>query len=75
MAPDKATFCKNRYDIVGDIHHGDFTLNKIIAGKTDVRRLLLHSCSIEFFHPGLNKQVEFSSPVPDDFYQVLETKY
>lgn len=68
-------FAKNRYDIVGDIHHGDFTLNKIIAGKTDVRRLLLHSCSIEFFHPGLNKQVEFSSPVPDDFYQVLETKY
>lgn len=66
-------FSKNRFDIIGDIHHGDFTLNKIIAGKTNVRRLLLHSCTIEFFHPVLKQNVAFSSPVPDDFTQVLET--
>ena len=28
-------FAKNRFDIIGDTHHGDFSLNKIILADTD----------------------------------------
>ena len=65
-------FAKNRFDIVGDSHHGDFTLNKIIAGKTGVNRLLLHASSLEFTHPETQTRKAFISPEPAEIERVLE---
>lgn len=65
-------FARNRHDIVGDTHHGDFTLNKIIAEKTGVSRLLLHALSLEFTHPVLQQRLKIISPVPEAFEQVMK---
>lgn len=64
-------FAKNRFDIVGDTHHGDFTLNKILTEKTNTNRLLLHASFLEFLHPGLQKKMSFSSSVPEEFELVF----
>ncbi len=68
-------FAKNRFDIVGDSHHGDFTLNKIIAEKTGINRLLLHASLLQFAHPVTQNQVIFSSPVPKEFMQLLNAGF
>lgn len=65
-------FAKNRFDIVGDSHHGDFTLNKIITEKTGINRLLLHASSLEFTHPETQFRKEFVSPVPEEFERIIE---
>lgn len=65
-------FAKNRHDIVGDTHHGDFTLNKIIAGKTGINRLLLHALSLEFTHPGTQQRIRIDSPLPSAFEKVMQ---
>lgn len=65
-------FAKNRFDIVGDSHHGDFTLNKIITEKTGINRLLLHASSLEFTHPATQTRKEFISVVPQNFEMVME---
>lgn len=65
-------FAKNRFDIVGDSHHGDFTLNKIITEKTGINRLLLHALSLEFTHPETQTRIEYVSPVPKVFEMVMD---
>lgn len=64
-------FAKNRFDIVGDSHHGDFTLNKIITERTEINRLLLHASSLEFTHPETQTRKVFVSPVPQEFEKVM----
>ncbi len=64
-------FAKNHFDIVGDAHHGDFTLNKIITEKTGIKRLLLHASEIEFVHPATLKREKFLSPLPTEFHKIL----
>ncbi|WP_297098309.1 pseudouridine synthase [uncultured Draconibacterium sp.] len=64
-------FAKNRFDIIGDTHHGDFTLNKIILADTDIRRLFLHAGKLEFKHPVTGELVSFESPVPEEFDRLL----
>jgi tRNA pseudouridine65 synthase len=65
-------FAKNRFDIVGDTHHGDFTLNKIITEKTGINRLLLHASSLSFVPPGGIAPETFISQVPEEFQQILD---
>ncbi|WP_346858139.1 pseudouridine synthase [uncultured Draconibacterium sp.] len=65
-------FAKNQFDIVGDTHHGDFTLNKIILADTDVRRLFLHAQKLEFVHPAEGTKMVFESKLPDEFQKVME---
>jgi tRNA pseudouridine65 synthase len=65
-------FAKNQFDIVGDTHHGDFTLNKIILADTDVRRLFLHAQKLEFVHPAEGTKLVFESKLPGEFQQVME---
>lgn len=65
-------FAKNRFDIVGDSHHGDFTLNKIITEKTGIYRLMLHASELEFYHPVLEKRIRFNAPLPEDFNRLFE---
>lgn len=65
-------FAKNRFDIVGDTHHGDFTLNKIILADTGIRRLFLHAFELEFMHPVEHTKKLFTAEIPGEFYQVTE---
>lgn len=67
-------FAKNRYDILGDTHHGDFTLNKIVTEKTGVKRLFLHAGRLLFTHPQTNNKLDFSAEVPSEFLKVMDDK-
>ncbi len=60
-------FAANRFDIIGDTHHGDFALNKIVMEKTKSKRLFLHASELEFMHPSTGKQVHFNAPLPVEF--------
>jgi len=60
-------FAKNRFDIVGDTHHGDFTLNKILTEKTGIKRLFLHAGELTFKQPSSNEQVTFKAKLPTEF--------
>ncbi|QGY47162.1 hypothetical protein GM418_26910 [Maribellus comscasis] len=64
-------FTQNHFDILGDTHHGDFTLNKIITEKTGVKRLFLHAGQLKIKHPALEEELTFSSDLPKEFQQVL----
>lgn len=64
-------FAKNRFDIVGDTHHGDFTLNKILTEKTGIKRLFLHAGELSFNHPANDKQVTFTAKLPTEFDTLL----
>ena len=65
-------FAKNRFDILGDTHHGDFTLNKIITEKTGIKRLYLHAGRLQFTHPETKEKMEFSSKLPIEFSKVFD---
>lgn len=65
-------FAQNRHDILGDTHHGDFTLNKIVTAETEVRRLFLHAQKLKFGHPVTGKQLEFEASRPPEFNRVLD---
>lgn len=64
-------FAQHHFDILGDTHHGDFTLNKIVTADTGAKRLFLHASQINFVHPVSKEQLSFEAPLPEDFQQVL----
>ncbi|MFW6277734.1 MAG: RluA family pseudouridine synthase [Prolixibacteraceae bacterium] len=64
-------FAKNRFDILGDTHHGDFTLNKIVAEKSGIKRLFLHAGRLAFHHPVNQEKMDFTAAVPIEFSAVL----
>ena len=65
-------FAMRRYDILGDTHHGDWTLNRIITEKTGIKRLFLHAGQLTFTHPVSQQKISFESSIPDDFQNVLQ---
>jgi tRNA pseudouridine65 synthase len=65
-------FAQHHFDILGDTHHGDFTLNKIITEMIGVKRLFLHAGKLEFTHPVSKKTVSFEAGIPSDFNSVIE---
>lgn len=65
-------FAKNRFDILGDTHHGDFTLNKIVAEKTGIKRLFLHATDLQIRHPANHSTVKINSSVPIEFETVFQ---
>lgn len=64
-------FAQHQFDILGDSHHGDFTLNKIVSEKTGIKRLFLHAGELSFFHPETNERLTFSASIPKEFYEIL----
>jgi len=66
-------FAQNHNDIVGDSHHGDFTLNKIITEKTEIRRLCLHASELGFMHTVKNEKIHFKTEVPNEFIQIMNS--
>ncbi|MGQ8335545.1 RluA family pseudouridine synthase [Sunxiuqinia sp. A32] len=65
-------FAKNRHDIVGDSHHGDFTLNKLIRAEWGHNRLMLHASKLTINHPITNERMEFFAEMPTEFEQLLK---
>ncbi len=65
-------FAQHRHDILGDSHHGDFTLNKIVTQITGIRRLFLHAAKLEFEHPVTGKFLSLESKIPEDFNTIVD---
>ena len=65
-------FAQHRHDILGDSHHGDFTLNKMVSGETGIKRLFLHAGEISVMHPETEERMKFSAPLPESFSAVLD---
>ncbi len=65
-------FAQNHNDIIGDTHHGDFTLNKIITEKTGIKRLLLHASQLDLFHPEMKERLSFHSSIPEEFNKIID---
>jgi tRNA pseudouridine65 synthase len=63
----------HRFDILGDTHHGDWTLNRIITEKTKVKRLFLHAAELSFTHPQTNEKLNFDVKLPEEFDMILNT--
>lgn len=68
-------FAMHRFDIIGDTHHGDWTLNRLITEKTGVKRLFLHAGALSFNHPVSNERMEFKSEMPTEFTEVLNFNF
>lgn len=66
-------FARNRFDIIGDSHHGDFSFNKLVIEKTGIRRLMLHAGMLKFTHPVTHARQNFTSTVPNDFNLVSDS--
>lgn len=64
-------FAQHHHDILGDSHHGDFTLNKIVSADTGIRRLFLHASKLGFTHPFTHEQISLESVLPREFSEVL----
>ncbi len=64
-------FAQHQFDILGDSHHGDFTLNKIVTEQTGIKRLFLHAAELEFDHPVTNEKLNITCDLPEEFDQVL----
>ncbi|MCU4163789.1 RluA family pseudouridine synthase [Carboxylicivirga caseinilyticus] len=65
-------FAFERFDLLGDTQHGDWTLNKIMTAETGVKRLLLHAHTLSFTHPSSGEKMNLKAPIPGEFEQVLE---
>nr|WP_321409014.1 pseudouridine synthase [uncultured Carboxylicivirga sp.] len=65
-------FAFERFDLLGDTQHGDWTLNKIMTAETGVKRLLLHAHTLSFIHPSSGEKMNLKAPIPGEFEQVLE---
>ena len=68
-------FAHNRFDILGDSHHGNFTLNKTVSAITGIKRLFLHAGKLEFKHPVTNENLSFSSLLPEEFNIIMEKTF
>lgn len=64
-------FAKNRFDMLGDTHHGDFKLNKIISEMTGIKRLFLHATELEFTHPVTKDVLKITSVLPAEFESIF----
>jgi len=64
-------FAQHQFDILGDTHHGDFMLNKLVTERIGVRRLFLHAGKLDFFHPVLQKRMSVEAKIPVDFEKVM----
>lgn len=64
---------QERYDIIGDTQHGDWTLNRLVTEKTGVQRLCLHASELSFDHPTTGQRMSFQAATPSDFTRIWFT--
>ena len=65
-------FAKNRHDIIGDTHHGNFALNKLIRDHCGFSRLMLHAGKLIFRHPVSGETLGFETALPPEFEQLMQ---
>lgn len=63
---------QQRYDIIGDTQHGDWTLNRLITERTEVHRLCLHAQRLRFIHPVTAESLTLEAPRPAEFDRIWE---
>lgn len=61
---------QQRFDIIGDTQHGDWTLNRLITESTGAQRLCLHAYRLTFQHPLTQESIRFAAPPPATFDQI-----
>lgn len=59
-----------KHPLLGDELYGPARSRS--AAKLGVKRQMLHAGVLGFLHPGTAEYMEFESPLPDDFQQVLQ---
>lgn len=63
---------QQRYDIIGDTQHGDWTLNRIITERTGAERLCLHARELVFDHPVTQERLSVEATTPPLFAEVFD---
>ena len=59
--------------VIGDVRYGDREKDRLLFEKErGLRRLYLHAEQLSFPHPGLDRVVTFTAPVPADFLKILQ---
>ncbi len=61
-----------KHPIAGDDKYGDFDLNKRLK-SLGLKRMFLHSASLELKHPLTGKPLKLQAPLPTDLKQFLES--
>jgi 23S rRNA pseudouridine955/2504/2580 synthase len=63
-----------RVHLKDELHHpilGDFLYAKKFRYPYFVKRMMLHSFSIEFAHPFLEKKIHVQAPIPQEFFEIM----
>lgn len=55
------------YPVLWDLMYGKQVINRLLSKKYKAQRQLLHSSTYWFFDIFTNKQISFTSPLPEDF--------
>ncbi|PHN04668.1 pseudouridine synthase [Flavilitoribacter nigricans] len=63
---------RQRYDIIGDTQHGDWTLNRLITDRTGAHRLCLHAQKLRFQHPITGADMEMEAEMPALFLEIMD---
>ncbi len=63
---------QQRYDIIGDSEHGDYGLNRLIAGLVGYKRLYLHAQRLVFTHPISEQEIVAEATMPEVFDHLLQ---
>jgi len=63
------------HPIIGDsLYGGEARISA--GGKTaEIPRHMLHARSLTLFHPGLEKEIDITAPVPDDFIEAAKAAF
>lgn len=64
-------FSRSGFHILGDMRYGYRDLNDEFREKFDLRRMFLHSSSLSFYHPYLEKNISIFCPLPLKLRDVL----
>jgi 23S rRNA pseudouridine955/2504/2580 synthase len=59
------------HPVAGDKKYGDFAFNREAKARWGLKRLFLHSGSIQFPHPEDGRSVHLESPLPSELREVL----
>lgn len=61
-----------RHPIIGDINYGDNKQNPFFAEHFNIKRLMLHACSLKFKHPETGETVLIKADLGEDWLQLFD---
>jgi 23S rRNA pseudouridine1911/1915/1917 synthase len=71
----RAQLSRRGYPILGDSLYGGSPAVRVKAGELAVPRQMLHARRIAFVHPATGQRMEIESPIPEDFYKIMEALF